>query len=74
MWTKEEARESLALWIEAERSVASGQSYKIGSRALTRASLSEIMERINFWRNEIARLEAGRPPGMVVRRAVPRDL
>ena len=30
-WTKEEARNMLALWIEAEKAVATGQSYKIGT-------------------------------------------
>lgn len=31
-----------------------GQSYKIGRRELTRASLSEIKKMIDFWRSEIA--------------------
>lgn len=73
-WTLPEARASLATWLEAERAVATGQSYKIGTRSLTRASLREIRERINFWRNEIARLEMCRPAGMRARRAVIRDL
>jgi len=73
-WSLTEARANLAIWMEAERAVATGQSYKIGTRALTRASLKEIAQRIAFWRNEIARLEACRPHGMRVRRGVPRDL
>lgn len=72
-WTLQEAKESLAIWVEAQASVATGQSYKIGSRSLTRASLNEIMKMIEFWRNQIAVLESGRRPGMRVLRAVPRD-
>ena len=73
-WTLEEAKESLLAWREAESAVATGQSYRIGTRQLTRASLKEIAERIQFWRNEISRLESGRPRGMRVIRGVPRDL
>lgn len=71
----EEAKEMLRGWIEAERSVMSGQSYRIGNRQLTRTNLSEIAERIKYWRNEVAKLESGRKGGgMKVMRAVPRDL
>ena len=40
--TIDEARANLKMWLDAERAVASGQSYKIGTRSLTRASLSDI--------------------------------
>lgn len=70
--TVDEARENLRMWLEAERAVATGQSYKIGSRSLTRANLSDITERIRFWRNELEKLENGRT-GARVFRAVPRD-
>lgn len=73
-WTVQQARENLDLWLEAERTVATGQSYRIGTRSLTRASLREIRERIQFWRAELARLESGRGPGLRVMRVVPRDL
>lgn len=72
-WTLQEAKNNLMIWLEAEQTVATGQSYKIGSRALTRASLSDIAERIRFWRSEVERLEKGRGSGMRVLRAVPRD-
>ncbi len=75
MWTLKEAKASLTMWLEAEAAVASGQSYAIGSRSLTRANLSEIAKRIDFWRNEVASLEAGNKNGARrVMRAVPRDL
>lgn len=73
-WTLQEAKTSLALWLEAEAAVATGQSYKIGTRSLTRADLSQIADRIKFWRNEVERLECGRKPGARVFRGVPRDL
>lgn len=73
-WTLEEAKNQLAAWLEAEVSVATGQSYKIGSRQLTRANLADIVGRIKFWRGEVARLESGRGAGARVMRVVPRDL
>lgn len=71
--TLDEARSTLQLWLQAERACASGKSYTIGNRSLTRADLSDIVERIKFWRSECARLSAGTAPGMRVLRAVPRD-
>ena len=70
--TKEMAREMLQLWIDAERAVTTGKAYSIGSRSLTRANISEIAERIKYWRNELAKLESGRR-GIRVVRVIPRD-
>lgn len=71
--TIDEAKENLRMWLDAEKAVATGQSYQIGTRKLTRVNLSEIAERIAFWRNEMEKLESGRT-GARVMRAVPRDL
>lgn len=73
-WTLEEAKENLRLWLEAAKTVATGQSYRIGTRWLTRASLREINEQIRFWRGEVAKLEYGYGNGVRVLRIVPRDL
>lgn len=73
-WTIDEARENLRMWLDAERAVATGQSYRIGTRSLTRASLSEITKRIAFWRAQIDQMQNGRKAGMRVMRFVPRDL
>ncbi|WZL14726.1 head-tail adaptor [Vibrio phage vB_VpaM_XM1] len=73
-WTLQEAQQMLQTWIDAEKAVATGQSYKIGSRSLQRVNLSEIRKQINFWRNEIDRIKNGRGRGARVMRAVPRDL
>lgn len=67
-------RDNLDLWREAEKAVAAAQSYKIGSRALTRANLSEIVARIKYWEDALAKCEAGAPSGIRVMRFVPRDL
>lgn len=56
-WTLEEARTNLNRWLEAEAAVALGQAYTIGDRSLTRADLSQIAKRIDFWRNEVETLE-----------------
>lgn len=71
--TIEEARDMLHSWIEAERAVTTGQSYRIGSQSLTRADLSTIAKRIQYWKNECDRLESGRGQGARILRAVPRD-
>lgn len=68
----DEARSTLRMWLDAERAVATGQSYRIGTRSLTRANLADIRDSIQFWRREIARLESNQK-GARVFRAVPRD-
>ena len=73
-WTLETARQHLQAYLEADLALATGKSYRIGSRNLTRLDAAEVKERINFWSNEVERLEAGRKKGMRVFRAVPRDL
>lgn len=72
--TIEEAQANLRMWLEAEKAVATGQSYEIGSRKLTRANLSAITERIKFWRNEVANLERGSDGGVGVTRVIPLDM
>ncbi|WP_044736645.1 DUF6148 family protein [Geobacillus kaustophilus] len=73
-WTLQEAKQHLQAWMEAELAVSTGQRYRIGTRELTRADLSEIAKRIQFWSNEVIRLERGRVGGARVLRVVPRDL
>lgn len=70
--TIEEARENLTMWLDAERAISTSQSYKIGTRSLSRADLSMVASRIAFWRNEIEKLENGQR-GLRIVRAVPRD-
>lgn len=55
--TKEVAKDHLQAWLNAEMAVTTGQSYRIGSRELTRASISEIRKQIEYWSNKIKELE-----------------
>lgn len=74
--TLEIAKKHLDAWLTAELEVTTHQSYTIGSRSLTKANLSEIRKQIQFWENEVARLEniSKRGGRNQVFRAVPRDL
>ena len=70
-----EAREMLSVWREAYRAIAiGGQSYKFGTRQLTRADLSEVRKEMHYWRNEVERLSAGVRRGPRIKRVVIRDL
>lgn len=46
-YTLSEAKKELELWKEAKRAAATGKSYQIGSRMLTRYSLAEINREID---------------------------
>lgn len=72
----ETAKKHLDAWLSAELEVTTHQSYTIGSRSLTKANLSEIRKEIDYWKNEVARLENIEKRGGRNRvfRAVPRDL
>lgn len=66
------AKTHLQAWLDAELAISTAQSYKIGSRELKRANLSEVRKQISYWQREVARLE-GKGSRRVFR-AVPRDL
>lgn len=72
MWTEEEVKERLKMWLDAEAAVATGQAYQIGSRRLDRANLYQIREQIRFWLKELQKVQGGRRRR--VTRIVPRDL
>ena len=73
-WDLQTSKLHLQSWFEADLAFATGKSYRIGSRNLTRVDAAEVKERIQFWSNEVDRLENGRPKGIRAFRAVPRDL
>ena len=70
------ARHHLNAWLEAELELTTHQSYKIGSRSLTKADLGEIRKQIEFWQNRVAQLENAEKRGGRNRvvRVVPRNL
>ena len=66
--TLADAQAKLDLWMDAEDKVAAGQEYTINGRALKRADLGMIGERVTFWDNKVKRLSRG---GIRVMRGVP---
>lgn len=63
MWTLEEARRRLQVFLDAEEALALGKSYSVdvgGSRRqISRADERYISERIQYWKQEVERLERG---------------
>ena len=66
----------LKLWLEAEEAIATGQSYQIDDRRLTRADLNDVRKEIEFWEGKLAAAEAEEQHGGRNRayRAVIRDV
>lgn len=50
--TLAQAEAQLAIWLAADAAVASGQSYSISGRSLTRANAKEITDKIVYWENK----------------------
>lgn len=66
--TLAQAEAKLSTWMDAEDKVASGQSYSISGRSLTRADLGAIRETIDYWDRKVQGLTRG---GKRVRQVVP---
>jgi len=71
--TLAQAEAQLALWIAADTAVATGQSYSVGGRQLTRADAREIRETIIFWDSQVRRLSSAETSGgrIVIRGGTP---
>lgn len=63
-----------AAWYAAELAVATGQSYTIGGRTLTRADAAFISRQLAKYDAQLTAAEAGRGPGVRAIRVIPRDL
>ena len=76
IFSKELCRQKLNTWLAAEEAVATGQSYQIGSRMLTRADLKQIRNEMEYWAVKLAQAEAEEKTGGRNRayRAVIRDV
>lgn len=72
-YTPEFIQSRLQMWLDAEAAVATGQSYKIGSRELKRADLSMIRDQIEWWERKLAE-STGKGGARRAFRVVPRDL
>jgi hypothetical protein len=57
--TLAQVQAKLTEWMAADTAVASGQSYTINNRALTRANAREIRENIDYWEAKTQKLSAG---------------
>ena len=71
--TLAQAEAQLSLWLAASTAVASGQSYSIGDRSLTRADAKEIRESLNFWDGKVKELAANSGGGIRVQLGVPTE-
>ena len=74
--TLEAAQKHLDVWLEAEMTVATGQSYTIGSRTVTRAKLTEIRDAIQYCNGKVQKPENIQREGgrNTIKRGVIRDL
>lgn len=73
--TLKEAEKHLKAWLTAELELTSHQSYRIGTRTLTKADLNAVREQIKYWERKVAELSKGSRRGRNrVYRCVPRDL
>ena len=57
VFTRKLCKEKLDTWLAAEESIATGQSYQIGTRMLTRANLKEVREEMEYWAGKLAEIQ-----------------
>lgn len=76
VFSKKICQEQVNIWLEADRAIATGQSYQIGTRMLTRADLKSVRQEMEYWAGRLAAAEAEEKNGGRSRayRIVPRDL
>ncbi len=71
IWTRQELIEQIALYKEALKACASGASYTIGSRSLTRQDIQDIRDHLDYLAGELSALQNGRGP-VIVQARIPR--
>ena len=72
--TLEMAQSNLNSLLDADKKVSQGQSYKVGTRELTRANAKEIRENIKYWLGWVNRLTKGQKKGARATRIIIRDI
>ncbi len=65
IWSRQELLELIYEWKAAYKAAATGKSYSIGARTLTRYDLSEIRDQLEWLENELAALDGKRGPFFV---------
>lgn len=75
VFAKKLCEQKLNTWLAAEEAIATGQSYQMGTRMLTRANLNAVREEIEYWSANLIRAEAEEQRGGRNRifQFVPRD-
>ncbi len=66
-------KERLEMYYAAEQRILEGQSYKLGSRELTRANLKQVQDKIKELEIDIEKLESAGTTKRKVYKVVPRD-
>lgn len=76
VFSKELCQQKLQTWLDAEESIATGQSYQIGTRMLTRADLKQVREEMEYWARKLEEAKAEESAGGRNRlyRFTPRDV
>ena len=76
IYTKEFCTRKLRIWLEAEEAIATGQSYQIEDRRLTRADLYDVRKELEYWAGKLAEAESEEQNGGYIRayHFVPRDI
>jgi Family of unknown function (DUF6148) len=72
--TLDEAKQLRAAYLAAQLAIASGKSYTIGTRTLTRADEQYIGRKLAEYDQLVDSLSCGRTGGVRVIRVMPRDL
>lgn len=71
IWTRPELEEQIRLYKAALKACASGASYTIGTRSLTRQDMAAIREHLDYLAGELAALDRGHGP-IIVEARIPR--
>jgi len=76
VFSKKLCEEKVKTWLAAEEAIATGQSYQIGTRNLTRADLKQVREELEYWAGKLAEVESEEQCGGHIRayHIVPRDV
>lgn len=63
IFSKKLCEQKLNTWLAAEEAIATGQSYQMGTRMLTRANLKQVREEMEYWAGKLAEAEAAEQRG-----------
>ncbi|MDL2275156.1 DUF6148 family protein [Desulfosarcina sp. OttesenSCG-928-G10] len=68
IWTRDELLSLRSLWKAAYQAAATGKSYTIEGRTLTRQDLDDIRAQLDFVQEELDRLDGRGGPHIVIAR------